>query len=86
MKNLEPIKIIVKCFSHVKYALGKDEISLEIKKSTTTIELEKIIREKANGQLDGIPLRIALNKQYVKEELQLNDGDEVALIPPVQGG
>ena len=80
------IKIKVKCFSQVKYALGIDNLNLEFESGTSTSQLEKFIREKANGKLDGISLRVALNKKYIPDETELHDGDEVAFIPPVQGG
>jgi len=80
------IKIKVKCFSQVKYALGIDNLNLEFESGTSTFQLEKFIRGKANGKLDGIPLRVALNKKYIPDETELHDGDEVAFIPPVQGG
>jgi len=31
-------------------------------------------------------LRIAVNNEYAAEDVTLNEGDEVALIPPVSGG
>ena len=31
-------------------------------------------------------LRIAVNNEYAAEDMTLNEGDEVALIPPVSGG
>ena len=80
------IKIKVKCFSQVKYALGIDNLNLEFESGKSTVHLEKFIRDKANGELDGISLRIALNQKYVSDETELQDGDEVAFIPPVQGG
>ncbi|MAD51894.1 MAG: MoaD/ThiS family protein [Candidatus Marinimicrobia bacterium] len=80
------ININVKCFSQVKYALGKDELNLELEVGATTLDLEKIIREKANGKLDSVSLRIALNQKYIPHETELKDRDEVAFIPPVQGG
>ena len=80
------IKIKVKCFSQVRYALGMDNLNLEFESGTNTSQLEKFIREKANGKLDGISLRVALNKKYITDETELQDGDEVAFIPPVQGG
>ncbi len=45
-----------------------------------------MIREKSAGTLDDVTLRIAVNKQYVSKPIPLDDGDEVAFIPPVQGG
>ena len=48
--------------------------------------LEQKIRAMANGELDGISLRIALNRKYTVDDIVLKEGDEVAFIPPVQGG
>ena len=80
------IKIKIKCFSQVKYALGKDSLELELKDGTTSDNLENHIRNMAEGKLDGTNLRIAINKKYSKSSKILIDGDEVAFIPPVQGG
>ena len=80
------IQVNIKCFSQVKYALDADEIKLELEAGTTTVELEKIIREKASGKLDQVSLRVAINQKYVPNETELKDGDEVVFIPPVQGG
>ena len=48
------IKIKVKCFSQVRYALGIDNLNLEFESGISTSQLEKFIRGKANGKLDGI--------------------------------
>lgn len=80
------INVKIKCFSQVKYALGTGELMLELETGTTTDMLEKVIRKKANNKLDGISLRVALNQKYIPENIELSDGDEVAFIPPVQGG
>jgi len=80
------MKIKIKCFSQVKYVFGKNEFNLELEDGLTTFELEKILREKANGGLDDVTLRVAVNQQYAAESIELIDGDEVAFIPPVQGG
>jgi len=80
------MKVLVKCFSQVKYAIGKSEFALDLNPETTTADLETMIREKSAGALDDVTLRIAVNKHYVIEPVLLEDGDEVAFIPPVQGG
>ena len=80
------MKIKIKCFSQVKYALETDELILELESGITTYALQNVIREKANGKLDGISLRVAVNQKYVKANTNLKDGDEVVFIPPVQGG
>ena len=80
------IKIRLKCFSQVKYALGKNEINLELENGASTDDLEKIVRKKAEGKLKDVTLSTALNKKYISKNTELEDGDEVAFIPPVQGG
>ena len=80
------MKIYVKCFSQVKYAVGTSELSLDLNSGATTADLETMIREKSAGALDDVTLRTAVNKQYVSKPIPLDDGDEVAFIPPVQGG
>ena len=80
------IKINIKCFSHVKYALKVDKLEVEMPRGATLKTLEKKIRAMANGELDGISLRMALNRKYTVDDIVLREGDEVAFIPPVQGG
>ena len=80
------INVKIKCFSQVKYALGKDELNLDLKTGTTSLDLEKLIRKEADGKLDSVSLRVAVNQKYVPTETVLKDSDEVAFIPPVQGG
>ena len=80
------MKVFVKCFSQVKYAVGTSELALDLNPGSTTVDLEKIIREKSAGALDDVTLRTAVNKVYVSQPVTLEDGDEVAFIPPVQGG
>ena len=66
--------------------LGVDELTIEIEDGTSVSDLEKIVREKALGKLDGVTLRTAINRKYISDNAILNDGDEIAFIPPVQGG
>ena len=80
------ITIRLKCFSQVKYALGKNEIIYELEDDTFTDDLEKIVRKKADGKLNDVSLSTAVNKKYISKNTKLKDGDEIAFIPPVQGG
>ena len=80
------IKIKLKCFSQVKYAFAKSEMTYELKEGTTIKEFEKMVRKKAKGKLDDVSMSVAINKQYISDNAEIKDGDEVAFIPPVQGG
>tara|TARA_B100001250_G_C19452986_1_gene636832 strand:+ start:132 stop:374 length:243 start_codon:yes stop_codon:yes gene_type:complete len=80
------MKIVLKCFSQVKYALNTDEMMIELEDGQTASDLEKIIRKKTGEKLKGIAVQIAVNQKYSDGSTVLHNGDEVALIPPVQGG
>ena len=80
------MKVNVKCFSQVQYALGQTELLVELESRSKASDLEKLIRIRAKGKLDDVSLRVAINKNYANEDTELQDGDEVAFIPPVQGG
>ena len=80
------MRITVKCFSQVRYALEKDKLSFDLGPGKTTKDVEDLVREHANKKLDGVLLLTAVNRIYIKEPQELKDGDEVAFIPPVQGG
>ena len=80
------MKVNVKCFSQVQYALGQTELLVELENGSKASDLEKIIRIRAKGKLDDVSLRGAIKQNYVNEDTELKDGDEVAFIPPVQGG
>ena len=80
------MRITVKCFSQVRYALEKDKLSFDLGPGKTTKDVEDLVREHANKKLDGVLLRTAVNRIYIKEPQELKEGDEVAFIPPGQGG
>ena len=80
------MKVLVKCFSQVKYAIGSNELTVTLKPGSNSADLETMVREQSAGALDDVTLRTAVNKHYVIEPVLLEDGDEAAFIPPVQGG
>jgi len=80
------MKIALKCFSHVKYALNADQVDIELDEGATAAELEASVRLLAGSALDDVPLRVSVNRVFVDGGHVLQDGDEAALIPPVQGG
>ena len=80
------MKVNLKCFSQVQYVLGQTELLVELENGSKASDLEKLIRIRAKGKLDDVSLRVAINQNYVTEDIELKNGDEVAFIPPVQGG
>ena len=78
--------IKIKLFSHLKYIFKKDEIELKFTAGETTKDLEDKIRKIGGEQIVSMPFRIALNHEFVLKPRKVNESDEIALIPPVQGG
>jgi len=81
------VKVKSLFFSRIREALGKSEAVLEVAPGISVRELATDLLNK-NGlqELRDLPLLYAVNESYVTPETTLQDGDEVALIPPVAGG
>ena len=80
------IKVKVRLFSHLRYIIEKEELILHLDKGTMTDDLENKIRKMGGEKIEKIPFRMALNMEFFAGSVELKDGDEIAFIPPVQGG
>lgn len=80
------MEISVLLFSHLRHALGSGELTITLPAGSTAADLVDIVRERLEERLATMPLRVAVNGQFAPEDTLLKAGDEVALIPPVQGG
>jgi molybdopterin converting factor subunit 1 len=78
----------VKClfFAAYRSVFGVDQIELELPEGSTLDALIQDVRDRA-GTAD-LPRRlvVAVNRDYAPVDTVLQDGDEVAFIPPVAGG
>ncbi len=77
----------VLAFAQLAEKLGTDRVSLELPAgSTVAAALDALATDHAPiAQLRPI-LAVAVNDCYCNESTMLNDGDTLALIPPVSGG
>lgn len=86
MRAPETIRVHVRCFSHVRAVLGRTEVVIEVPAGSTAGDLRSRVVEMGGDKLRGLPMKIARNHSFVEPDVVLADGDELALIPPVQGG
>lgn len=86
MTDKDVVTVRVMLFSHLKYELGTRQLQMELPSTSTTGDVETEIRARLTSSSASIPIRIALNGKYITEPSSLQNDDEVALIPPVQGG
>lgn len=83
------ITISVRFFARLREELGVDSEPMTLAAGGTVADLvsELAARDGAWRQLrDGTPVMTAVNQVMVRPERELQEGDEVALFPPVTGG
>ncbi|MEL6615104.1 MAG: molybdopterin converting factor subunit 1, partial [Bacteroidota bacterium] len=84
----EPIPVRVLLFAALRDAVGTGEMTVSLAPETATSEalLDALgARHPAIAQARAT-LRLAVNQHYVRGDVPLATGDEVALITPVSGG
>jgi molybdopterin synthase catalytic subunit len=76
------MEVTVRLFAQLRERAGAGEVSLELPDGA---RVRDALAELA-GLAEGLPLVLAVNREYASEDDQLSPGDELALIPPVSGG
>ncbi|AFZ48562.1 thiamine S protein [Cyanobacterium stanieri PCC 7202] len=77
----------VKLFAIYQEIYQTSELSLDIPENTRVGDiLQKMISEKSELQPWQSITRFAVNLQFVSPDYILEQGDEIAFIPPVSGG
>ncbi len=81
------MKIRLLVFSHLRDAAGFGEADLELPEgSDAAALLDRLCADHPALNASRDSIRIAVNQEYVASSHSLKNGDEVALMPPVQGG
>ncbi len=83
----EKIKVTVKLFAAFQEAYGISEVTWEFPHNTRVIEiLNRCIDEYPELEQWRNLTRFGINLEFASPDTALQNGDEVALIPPVSGG
>jgi molybdopterin converting factor subunit 1 len=64
----------------------KDEERLKVKDGLTVGDIRDELKQRYPHLEDIQNFALAVNESYAEENLRLEDGDIVAIIPPVSGG
>jgi MoaE-MoaD fusion protein len=82
------VTVTVRLFAVLRERAGRDAIELELEEGATVADALDALRDGTplGEALERIPVRSAVNREYVAFETPLAAGDELALIPPVSGG
>lgn len=76
------MEVTVRLFAMLRERAGAAELTLDLPEGARVRDALDALDSLA----DGIPLVMAVNREYADAERVLGSGDELALIPPVSGG
>jgi MoaE-MoaD fusion protein len=76
------VRVRVRLFAMLRQRAGRDALELELPEGATVGDALAAVGDLA----DGLPLVLAVNREYAPREQRLRAEDELALIPPVSGG
>lgn len=81
------VRIRALFFASYREIAGTDEIALELNTGASVSDVVAHLRARGRGwlRLPASPA-VAVNRTYAPLATALEDGDEVAFIPPVSGG
>ncbi|RIK99990.1 MAG: molybdopterin converting factor subunit 1 [Proteobacteria bacterium] len=79
--------VTVLLFGALREAAGAKELSVAVPEPATVGALRRLLEASHPGfaKLAG-RLRVAVNREFARDERALAEGDEVAFLPPVSGG
>jgi molybdopterin synthase catalytic subunit len=80
--------VTVRLFAILRERAGSDSIEIELPEEATVGDaFDRLSAAPTIGELvDRLPLRMAVNREYVGGDTPIARGDELALIPPISGG
>jgi molybdopterin synthase catalytic subunit len=76
------VKVRVRLFAQLRERAGRSELEVELPDGARVRDAIAAVGEIAAG----LPVVMAVNREYADESMVLSAGDELALIPPVSGG
>jgi len=74
----------IRLFAQLRERAGASELSLELPEGARV--RDALAAPAVAGLAEGLPLVLAVNREYASEDALLAADDELALIPPVSGG
>jgi molybdopterin synthase catalytic subunit/molybdopterin converting factor small subunit len=76
------VVVTIRLFAMLRERAGASEIELELPEGARVRDA----LDRLDDLAGGLPLVMAVNRDYADAEAELRAGDELALIPPVSGG
>ena len=81
------MNVRVQFYAQLRELLGKNALELELPQGATVRDLlEKIYAQKPGLRAQDKSILVGAGVEFVDRDYQLKPGEEIAIMPPVQGG
>jgi molybdopterin synthase sulfur carrier subunit len=80
------MKCRIKAFGISREIIGDRFLELELPNGYPVVDFKKELFSRYPKLLELRSLYVAVNNEYASDDIALQEGDEIALIPPVSGG
>jgi MoaD family protein len=81
------VEIRVRFFSHLRDLASTGETNMEIEKGATVEDLlQRLYSSKPALKAADKTILVAAGVEFVGRDYVIQDGDEISIMPPVQGG
>ena len=81
------MRVNVRLFARLRELAGAGELSRDVPVSATVADVwDAIVRDYPSMAPYAASISCAVNAEYARMSSTVNDGDEIAFLPPVSGG
>ncbi len=80
------MKITILFFGVTRDITAIRQLPLEVQPGTSTLDVRTLLAQRYSGLDEGLNYAMAVNEKIGAHAVELNEGDIVAIIPPVSGG
>jgi molybdopterin synthase sulfur carrier subunit len=81
------MQVRVQFFSHLRDLASTPERSVEMPEGSTVADLlDKLYSERPKLRAADKTILVAAGVEFVERDYRLREGDEISIMPPVQGG
>ena len=78
------MQVSVKYFASLRELMGESSRIINIDEKSSVDDIWQLLKDSKQVEFDNVMATV--NMEYVKNDKELKEGDEVAFFPPVTGG